>query len=210
MRKAQHFIVPLLLWIIIIPLAFFLTRSSSRKSEEKAITQPKTELIEYTQKSVPSESHEGTCWSESIAAYTNTKAWRCYSGDFIYDPCFETDVGRVVCGVDPEDEKSGFELKLTKPLPERGNFSDRTKRIWRLKLSNGLICRPFMGTAGLVDGEYYYYNCGNEKTVIFGDLELHQHIDKTMPLWKVTVSYLSDDYSKIIKNEVLDILKMWE
>lgn len=176
-------------------------------------TEEKTEVIKYKQSYVPKESKPGECWTISSTATSNDKAWRCMSGDFIYDPCFETETNQIVCNVDPELPESGFELKLTKPLPERGGYDkeEAKKWSWIVKLQNGLICEAISGTAGTADGENFYYACNRENIVILG------YLDKGGPLWKAKAAYISENEDKdalftlkILKSEELNIIKVWE
>lgn len=166
----------------------------------------KTEIIKYKQTYVPKENEPGNCWTTSIAAPTNENAWRCMSEQFIYDPCFKTELGKIVCGVDPDVSESGFELKLTEALPERTDFKFKEEDIlssWIVELKNGLKCGMITGTATLVGKEYAYYQC-QENIVLVG------FFDKSSPLWKAKVAYLKEASGQAIKQETINVLKSWE
>jgi len=92
----------------------------------------------------------GSCWTGSIAT-TSARAWRCMSGNEIYDPCFAAAPGPgnvLVCDPDPVS-KSAVLLRLTKRLPT--NPYGRTPgSAWFVVLANGARCSPITGTNPVV------------------------------------------------------------
>lgn len=171
----------------------------------------KTVEIEYQQTYVPKESMTGDCWTSSIAAQTNRKAWRCSTiSNFIYDPCFEAVTGEVVCGVDPEKADSGFTLNLTKELPEWKNFQGEYKQPWWVKLADGSICLPMTGTAGSINGEFYYYSCDMSGTVLVGSLDNGGPFDRSKSLWKVRVANQLDQLGEQSAIREVIINTVWE
>jgi hypothetical protein len=58
----------------------------------------------------------GYCWTSSIISTSNA-AWRCMSGNNIYDPCFaQTHSTRVVYCLSGPGSKKLIAMTLTKPL----------------------------------------------------------------------------------------------
>jgi hypothetical protein len=108
-------------------------------------------------------SRSGDCPSGSEAT-TRRDAWRCFSGNFVYDPCFSSthDRGVVVC---PEAPwlKRGVEIHLTKPLARaQGNHAAPSQSLqpWALELSDGLRCLFADGATNVVEGQRLNYFCG--------------------------------------------------
>lgn len=171
----------------------------------------KTVEIEYQQTYVPKESMAGDCWTSSIAAQTNRKAWRCSTiSNFIYDPCFEAVTGEVVCGVDPEKADSGFTLNLTKELPEWKNSQGEYKQPWWVKLDDGSICLPMTGTAGSINGEFYYYSCDMNDTVLVGSFDNGGPFDRSKPLWRVRAANQLDQLGEQSEIREVTINTVWE
>ena len=68
--------------------------------------------------SIHVQTRSGYCYSGSLAI-DRTDAWRCFVGNFIYDPCFSSSIapGEVVC---PDLAiTGGIEINLTRRLPRR-------------------------------------------------------------------------------------------
>lgn len=206
----------------------FQARQNKNQNPQVNISQPveeKTEIIRYQQTSIPQESKAGSCWTGSIAASSDNKAWRCSVGNSIYDPCFETKIGQVICGVNPVSKEAGFELKLIKPLPvERNTDMGEIKTWpWIVELQNGKVCYKNTGAADTFqegDKEYYsfYFCTGNEETILLAylnDTYLNKKnpdptINKNRQPWQVKVAYLSDNGQNIISSELVDVLRIWQ
>jgi len=197
---------PLILFATVVCLALFvfISKFERKNLQPSGNNKEKTEVIEYEQTYIPKEIEHGYCWTDSIATFSNDKAWRCTTDNNVYDPCFETDTGQVVCGVSPEIPESGFELKLTKTLPKIDRVGKKYgEKFWRFELQNGLICGAITGTAGIIGEEYYSFAC-DKNAVLIGDY------GQSNQQWKVKVVYLSDDRLKINKSEVLNIVRAWK
>ena len=163
----------------------------------------KTEIIKYKQKYVPTKNEKGYCWTISIATPSNERAWKCFVGNFIHDPCFETEDGKIVCDVDPEVGGSGFELKLTKDLPLREGPFLEIDQPWLVKFDNGIICGAITGSAGFIGEDSFHYSCDKE-AVILGE------INTDNPIWTAMVGYPTKDYESLAKEENLEIIKVWK
>lgn len=174
----------------------------------------KTEINEYKQVEIPKQSKEGSCWTFSIAS-SNSRAWRCMTENYIYDPCFETDTGQVVCAIDSGIEEP-FELKLTEPLPKQRNSDTREASYWLMELENGLKCYVYTGTADIVNNELVYHYCPPYSYLLSGikngEGGENKTIDKNGEYW--TVRMVVDPYDepsdKILPVEVINVVRVWE
>ncbi len=108
----------------------------------------------------------GNCFSESIAA-DRLDAWRCFTGNFIHDPCFAAKPGAtlVVCDADPIMRKAGIAVRLAKPLPAHAKIAGQQP--WLLELADGAECNFFTGATGVVKGQRINYGC-SDKHEIYG------------------------------------------
>jgi hypothetical protein len=107
-------------------------------------------------------SKSGYCYSGSLAI-NRDDAWRCFTGNFLYDPCFSSPLvpGKVLCpGV---NVTSGVEIKLTRGLPKR--YADSGKpslkqQPWDIQLTDGRHFQYSSGASNFVDGKRLNYFCG--------------------------------------------------
>ena len=138
-----------------------------------------TQVIRYEPSgTLPDSGRNGYCWTSSIAAPFRPDAWRCTEGNVIHDPCFSlADQEQVVCGVNPVVKKSGFVLRLTKPLPQSNVSSNPASQnwAWMIELSDGTVCTPFTGTRPFISGETGFYGCNSinsaKQFLLMGDLD---------------------------------------
>ncbi len=192
-----------ILFLFFIAITFkFTTKQPTNLIEPTTVT----EIIEYKQTYVPEEKRTGYCWDPSIAASNNVDAYRCSSKDQIFDPCFKEESGTVVCGVDPEQSGSGFELQLTKDIIEYTKPTESSNWLpWRLKLEDGKICSLFTGTAAIVDGKTYYIYCENDEN---GN-SVNGELDKSKNLWKINLIHGNKD-NNVVFTETVDVIKVWK
>ena len=109
-------------------------------------------------------SRSGECWTDSIAV-ARSGAWRCMAGNEIFDPCFSSTglTEAVVCGANPAQDRAGFILKLTKPLPKPSSWAPAHPRPWLVKLADNTTCAIQTGTIGLVAGLEVPYGCSDSQ-----------------------------------------------
>lgn len=202
-RKKAFIVIMLLILLIFL----FYKKSATKIDNDKTPLKKnidKTIIINYEQKYIPKQTlgEEGDCWTMSIAAPNNEKAWRCKTVgeklNQIFDPCFEINKKQVVCDVDPLKAKSGFTLNLSKEIDnilktERKELEE--VRPWIVKLDNGLFCRPLTGTAGSFNGNFYYYVC-DYKTVLISNNK-RVTFDTSNDKWKVKVVYFKNSTQEI-------------
>jgi hypothetical protein len=111
----------------------------------------------------------GSCNGGS-AAIDRADAWRCFAGNFVYDPCFSAPhpKGVVLCPTEPW-EKTAAEIKLSGRLTDgnRGNPSTRVTP-WAVETDSGLRCRLATGATTILDNRRANYFCGRSKTILWG------------------------------------------
>src|SRR6185437_5645633 len=79
--------------------------NQSSTSTSTAPATPATEIVSYSAlvaaTSTPAE--QGSCWTNSIAAYARGDAWRCTVRNGISEPCFQIpgSTTTLLCGVTP-------------------------------------------------------------------------------------------------------------
>lgn len=151
-------------------------RSNASKSYISPVSDKGTRIIDYVQTYTPKQSEEGGwCWTRSIAAPANQKAWRCQGPDntgvvvYGYDPCFELSSTSVVCDVDPEKEDSGFVLNLKESVPSEQELEARESSYWRLRLATGALCTPHTGTMTMTNEKRFVLFSCDDGTGIYID-----------------------------------------
>ncbi len=103
----------------------------------------------------------GYCWENSNVT-ARRDAWRCFVGNFIYDPCFSSTFayGVVVCPTPWTD--TGIEIRLTKPLPKAFSHAAPSLKLipWALQTASGADCILSSGASNIVHGQRLNYSCG--------------------------------------------------
>jgi hypothetical protein len=125
----------------------------------------------------------GQCFGSS-GATPRKDAWRCMSGNDLYDPCFSSPhaVGVVVCPV-PWQSVS-IELRLTKPLPTKfpGSASPNPSlQPWAVETVSGADCFLNSGMGTTLDNKRDNYYCGNANSETF----LWGNPDRTTEPWTI-------------------------
>lgn len=108
----------------------------------------------------------GPCFSGSDAT-DRDDAWRCASGNFLYDPCFSSDKakGIVLCPA-AAWARSGIEIKLTKPLPQK--YRDKHKPStsmmpWTIETKLGSKCAIDTGATWVFHDLRANYGCRSDE-----------------------------------------------
>jgi len=96
----------------------------------------------------------GSCWTGSIAA-PRAGAYRCTSGNGIFDPCFAMSGGQAVAcpSGNPGDER-GTVIHLTAALPAGNTAQATPKHPWYFTLLDQAACGAMTGT--LVSPDHTY------------------------------------------------------
>ena len=170
-----------------------------------------TEVIRFVPHSPGRGMLSGHCWTDSIAI-ARPDAWRCMSGNEIYDPCFEgKDKGFVVCDPNPAKGDPGRRMKLTAPLPEPegqpGPAID--PGAWLVELEDGTICRPGTGTSEEIEGKIAHYFCESREKGV--EVDLLGDLDTSRPLWTAEKAIVSEGAKgpKLIRAEKIGIKRVW-
>jgi hypothetical protein len=108
---------------------------------------------------------DGYCYMGSLAAVRDD-AWRCLSGNYLYDPCFSSHKAKgIVLCVSLPWQRSGVEIKLTEPLPKPYAGKPSTSGLpWGIETTAGLKCVFATGGTTAIGGVRANYGCtrGNE------------------------------------------------
>lgn len=120
----------------------------------------------------------GYCWTSSDATQ-RSDAFRCMSGNEIFDPSFSNPYGKseVAC---PESGPSQLiVLDLTQPLPSvTGDQSANTP--WRFQLADGAICEIATGATATIDGMRLNGSCRDSASWVGS-------IDESNEPWSVLI-----------------------
>jgi hypothetical protein len=113
---------------------------------------------------IPVHQVHGSCFTGSLTS-SRADAWRCLSGNYLYDPCFSSQAapGVVICP-NPNPVR-GTEIQLTKSLPrDQGNSGSpsASSRPWALELFNGDHCALSSGATAVVHGVRLNFFCTGE------------------------------------------------
>jgi hypothetical protein len=106
----------------------------------------------------------GYCYIGSLAA-ARDDAWRCISGNGLYDPCFSSHKakGIVLCVFAPW-QRSGVEIKLTKRLPKPYAGKPSTSGLpWGIETTAGLKCLFATGGTAAIGHDRANYDCTNNQ-----------------------------------------------
>ncbi|GHO78631.1 hypothetical protein KSD_64020 [Ktedonobacter sp. SOSP1-85] len=111
----------------------------------------------------------GYCWIGSLAA-SRSDAWRCATGNIIYDPCFEPVASKsgslVICNPNPATGQKGIRVNLNQPPPRAEAYKGQGTQAWLLVLANGSFCSFLTGATGLVNNQRIDYGCSDGSVVI--------------------------------------------
>ncbi len=163
-----------------------------------------TTVIVFRPELTPSLEQEGDCWARSVAVW-RPEAWRCRTGNQIYDPCFSTgDKATFVgCFSSPFSDARSIVISLTKPLPAEERVP-QGQHAWALELADGIRCTFLQGATAGIEGKRINYSC-TDGWYIVGDPE-------TRTVWtaqKVLVSRTTSPPSA--ENSVrVDIRTVWQ
>jgi hypothetical protein len=164
-----------------------------------------TQVIVFHPKGVPTQERTGSCWEGSIFL-NRVDAWRCTSGDIIYDPCFSLpgNSQAVICYISPLDNSTSFKLNLTEPLPAHWPISTNsawTNSAWVFELADGTNCRILGGATAAFGGKRVNYSC-TDGWYVLGDLQKGK-------VWIAQKIRLSSDFSSIVESVQVLIRKVW-
>lgn len=123
----------------------------------------KTEVAVYKPPTIlPKDVQDGECWGPSLTLYQRGDAYRCTSGDSIYDPCFalSDSSDKVICVTSQDKE---FIIKQNVPLYKKTENSQASEGSgsWKIELSNGIMCNNVSGATFMIENERASYVCSD-------------------------------------------------
>ncbi|HEY7294502.1 MAG TPA: hypothetical protein VH916_05635 [Dehalococcoidia bacterium] len=145
----------------------------------------------YTQQLNPNlqvvDQVSGSCFAGSLADPGRSDAYRCSSGNRIYDPCFlaAADLSAVACVQTPWSSQATM-LSLTDALPSRGENRPELLQAppWGLELANEAQCNiASTGAGGAIAGERINYTCQLADGSMAG--QVVGEIDRSQSSWRV-------------------------
>jgi len=111
----------------------------------------------------------GSCNGGS-AATARADAWRCFAGNFVYDPCFSSSKtkGIVLCPT-AAWRSSGVRIRLTARLVDGNHGKPSTRgEPWAVETTSGTKCQLDTGATSVVDHRRANYFCQTGKNVLWG------------------------------------------
>lgn len=124
----------------------------------------------------------GRCVGASVSDSGRPDAWRCMSGNRIYDPCFEgfEQSTAVVACLESPRASAAVVLTPTGGVPRQvaNKGSPLASPPWSLSLGNGASCALLTGATFGLAGVRINYGCTNGGYLI-GD------VDRSQPQWRV-------------------------
>ncbi len=112
---------------------------------------------------------KGTC-NGGAAAINRNDAWRCFAGNYVYDPCFSSSKakGILVCPGNPWNS-SGVELKVSGKLKYGDHGKPSTAGMpWAIETTAGLKCAIDTGATTVVQKQRLNYFCLKSKDGLWG------------------------------------------
>ncbi len=116
-----------------------------------------------------SRTVRGSCNSGSAAADRND-AWRCFGGNFVYDPCFSSSKanGYVLCVPAPW-KSSAVKLKYSGKLKSGNKRKPSTSGLpWAIRTTLGWKCEMDTGGSESINGKRANYFCAKTKDWLWG------------------------------------------
>jgi hypothetical protein len=112
----------------------------------------------------------GSCNGGS-AATSRADAWRCFAGNFVYDPCFSSSAakGIVLCPAGAWSS-TGIEIKLTGRLVFGNKGKPSTSGVpWAVETTSGAKCEIATGATSVIGGRRANYYCQKSKSWLWGN-----------------------------------------
>jgi hypothetical protein len=161
-----------------------------------------TNVINYRITVVPTQERSGSCWSSS-SVLNRVDAWRCTSGDYIYDPCFSIPGNNqaLICDASPYDDRIGFKLILTESLPAITTIPNPISA-WVIELADGTKCSYLGGATKDFEGRRVNYSC-SDGWYILGDAQQAR-------VWKAQKILIAEDFSTISESIQVSLRIVWK
>jgi hypothetical protein len=123
----------------------------------------------------------GSCFTTSNVTQ-RSDAYRCSSGNNIFDPCFSVNPTQVLCPTDGPWADSGLLLNVTGQLPSSTGGQDQGTKAspWAIQLADGTRCLAVSGATNEIAGQRLGYFCKG------GD-GLYGDVQRSAAVWTVFV-----------------------
>lgn len=124
-----------------------------------------TGALKFTARTV-----SGSCFSGAISI-DRKDAWRCISGNALYDPCFSTPLNPSVVACPDSGLRRGVKMLLTKKLPRK--FADHGSptlkdQPWNIQTASYRHYVYSSGASSVLDGERANYFSRGVKAALWG------------------------------------------
>ncbi len=167
-RSSRTTVIASLVLVVLVPVA---CAPGLAQAEERTSVSIYQAFTPNGYAKLHTRTRAGYCWVGSLTI-ARRDAWRCFVGNYIYDPCFSAarDPGIVVCP-DAPWRMTGVKIRLTKPLPRAyGNHGAPSLRLkpWAIELYDGRRCLFASGASSVVEGQRLNYFCGTGKEGLWG------------------------------------------
>src|SRR5262249_48677240 len=116
----------------------------------------------------------GYCWTWSDTDW-RSDAYRCFVGNYIYDPCFADAVSSAKFAVCPTSFPGSkvIRIRLTRKLPSPHKVSNPTRHPpWAVRLASGRWCEFLSGATSTIAGLRINYGC-HGGGVLLGNAHRH-------------------------------------
>ena len=127
---------------------------------------------------VSARSAGGSCFGSSIVT-TRTDAYRCMSGNQIYDPCFFVNQSQVLCPKSGPWTNRGLLLNVGTLPSTPGTQDQGTKgQPWAIQLGSGSKCLAISGATDVIAGQRLGYDCS-------GGVGLYGNVQRSGLAWMI-------------------------
>jgi serine/threonine protein kinase len=129
---------------------------------------------------VSARSENGSCFGSSNVT-GRSDAYRCMSGNQIYDPCFLVNQTHVLCPNRGPWTNRGLLLSVgTLPSTPGGQQQGTGGQPWAIQLAGGTNCQSISGATNLIAGQRLGYQCS-------GGVGLYGNVQRSGPAWMIFV-----------------------
>jgi hypothetical protein len=111
---------------------------------------------------IPTRSKSGYCYTGSLTI-NRADAWRCFVGNYLYDPCFSSSQAHGVVICPNLQVNGGIQIRLTKPFPQgqaNAGTPSLSEEPWNIQLTTGKHFAFSSGATNVVHGVRLNYFCG--------------------------------------------------